>query len=125
MTKVLTDGNNSIEFRVKLFKGEKIDYGKAEAMQLEYKDGQLVPKLSKRLEDEADTYLLSRLLVTVVDDGKNIKIEKGIIGTCKFLRENCLGTEKLIDEMLLEVKEVNFPKNEVELPKVSEEEKGK
>lgn len=125
MNRVLMDGNNKIEFRVKLFKGEKIDYAKTEAMQLEYREGQLIPKLSKSLEDEADTYLLSRLLEKVIEDGKEIKLEKGIIGTCKFLREQCLGTEKLIDEMLLEVKAVNFTKNEVELPKISESEKGK
>lgn len=116
MNKVLIDENNKIEFRTKLFKGEKIDYEKMSAMQLEYREGQLVPKLNKRLEEEADTYLISRMLQKVIEDGVEVKIESGIIGACKFLREECLGTEKLIDEMLLEIKDINFPKNEVLTP---------
>ncbi|MGL5122554.1 MAG: hypothetical protein ACRC6K_00090 [Fusobacteriaceae bacterium] len=114
MTKVLKSEDNYIEFRTKLTKGEKIDYNKIIITKFEYRDGVLSPKLSRTLEEDGDTYLISRMLMKAFDSGKEIKFEdKTIISTCNFLRDNCFKTEKLIDEMLEIIKENNFPKEEV------------
>lgn len=114
MTKVLRkDDNNYIEFKTRLSKGHKVDYEKATAMKLQFIKGELVPILDKTLEQEGDTLLLTRMLVKVVDSGKEIKLDGSISGICKFLREECFGTETLIDDVLAEIKAINFPSNEV------------
>lgn len=115
MNKVLTKENAYIEFKTILSKGEKIDFSKIGEIKFDINDkGQIVPKIQeKRLEDEADTYLLSRVLVKIVDNGKEWKMDKSISKTCEFLRDGCYETEDLIEEVLTEIKKNNFPVNEI------------